>query len=380
MPYRQTLKIPAVALLASCMVPVGTGLAQEASNIPPLEWQTGDTAIEVYGLVNFGALSFDDGEDRTNYGLVGNSNASNRLGIRSDTVLDSGWNVFGNFEFQYVPHASAAVNQLDPDAADYDLDKTDIRKMEVAFISEGFGTFWLGQGSMASDLSSEVDLSGTGAIAYSSVADIGGGLFRTGDGTLSGISTSGAYSNLDGLGRKTRIRYDSPSLGGFRLKTSWGQDVLNDSSDDLYDIAATYEGEFETFVMAGALAWAHDDGNDADIVSGSVSALHPGSGLSLTLAGAGRNADVDSGMGYVKLGWERDFFATGATAFSIDYYNGRDVVNDGSDSASWGLAMVQDVDSWNSEWYLGVRRYDYDDDAADYQDGLATMIGLLVRF
>ncbi|MBU3031050.1 porin [Paracoccus sp. XHP0099] len=356
-------------------------LAQEkTSGIQPLEWVSGNTTIRIYGQIDEGALSFDDGEKTTNYGLVGNKNSSSRLGLRTLTALDSGWDMTGNFEFEYVPHGSTAVDQTDPDEADYDLRKTNIRKMELAFSSDRYGKFWLGQGSMASDGSAKSDLSGTTVIASAAVADIGGGLFRMDDGVLSDISTSDAYSDYNGLGRKMRVRYDSPSFNGFRIMTSFGQDVLAEKDGNYYDIAAHYQGDLEAFDLEGGLAYSRKQAEDIDILSGSVSGLHKASGLNLTLAAAQESAAGDGSYGYVKLGWKRDFFAIGTTALSLDYYTGDDVVEDGSDSQSYGVAMVQRVDRWNTDWYLGLRNYDYDDDTADYQDGLSTMIGFRVQF
>lgn len=380
MSLRPSIRPALLALLAGTALSPTAALADEEKAIPPLKWQTGQTEIVVYGQVNEGALMFDDGQDRTSYGLVANSNSSNRLGIKSNTALDGDATLYGNFEFQYVPHPSASVNQLDPNAANYDLDKTDIRKMEVAYLTDNIGKFWFGQGSMASDGSTEIDLSGTGVIAYSSVSDIGGGLFRMDDGLLSDVSTGSAYSNYDGLGRKMRVRYDTPTFSGFTLSASYGQDVLNDDSADLYDVAARYDRDYGSINLGSALAWSRNDGSDSDIVSGSISGLHEPTGISLTFAAAQKSAGYDSSYGYIKLGWQRDFFTTGTTAFAVDYYSGQDIVNDGSESRSWGLAMVQNVDRWNSQWYLGIRNYEYEDAAADYQDGLATMIGLIVKF
>lgn len=370
-----------ITALATCTLPASAAVAQDFRGIQPLEWTFRDhTTILVYGQINEGVLVFDDGEESTSYGLVGNANSSNRLGITSNTTYDSGWDMFSNIEFEYVPHRSSTVVQTDRYAADYGFDKTNFRKIEIALSSDRYGKFWFGQGSMASDGSAEVDYSSTGVIAYSAVGDIGGGLFRFDDETLSGISTGSAYNNYDGLSRKMRVRYDTPSFAGFTLKTSYGQDVLNDEDASLYDVAATYEREYDTIKVGAALAYAHNDQNDADIVSGSVSGLHAPTGLSLTFAGASHDTDRNASYGYAKLGLERKFFPIGFTAFSIDYYSGKDITIEGSDSSSYAFAMVQNVENWNSQWYVGIRQFSYDDENGEYQDGLSTMAGLRVKF
>ena len=63
-------------------------------------------------------------------------------------------------EAEYQPLPSNTVSQFD-DLPDWDFPATNIRKAEVAFANEHFGKLWLGQGSMASDGSAEVDNSGT---------------------------------------------------------------------------------------------------------------------------------------------------------------------------------------------------------------------------
>ena len=80
----------------------------------------------------------------------------------------------------------------------------------------------------------------------------------------------------------------------------------------------------------------------------------------------------------------RDFVSWGATAMSIDYYDGDDFFVTGdatsSTSKSWGLALVQNVDRANTELWLTLRQYDYSDDVASYEDGQAVFGGARFRF
>lgn len=368
-----------IALSTGCL-PLTAAFAQEDQGIQPFEWSfRDDTLITLYGQINEGVLVFDDGGESTNYGLVNNMNSSNRLGVKSTTGYSNGWELFSNIEIQYVPHPSDGLNQLDKNAANYGFYKTNVRKAEIALSSDTIGKFWLGQGSMATDNITEIDLSGTTVISYSNVRDIGGGLFRFDDGTLSGISTTDAYNNYDGR-REMRVRYDTPTFSGFSLRAAYGQDVLNDESDSIYDVGVYYDGVFSSVELSAGAGYARYDGTDANVYSGSASALHTPTGLSFTVAAGQQDADDDASYGYAKLGWQHDFFSVGTTAFSVDYYDGDGVVDDGSDSQTYAFAMVQDVDYWNTQWYVGVRKYDYDDDTDSYQDGLSTMAGLRVKF
>ena len=277
--------------------------------------------------------------------------------------------------------ASNAVSQFN-EAPDWDFPATNIRKAEVAFANERFGKLWLGQGSMASDGTAEVDNSGTSIIAYSAISDTAGGYFFrfAGDG-LSDVTVGNAFSNLDGLGRKLRVRYDTPTFHGFGLRTSYGEDAFGGSDAPLYDIAATYGGEFDQFDLDAAIGFSRNDGTDTDILSGSISGLHKLSGLSLTLAAGREYSDsVEGRYGFVKLGYQREFFDIGSTAFTVDYYFGHDFAATDSDSTSFGLAAVQNVDEYNLQLWALWRGYDYEDNNGDYDEGQAVFGGALFKF
>ena len=84
--------------------------------------------------------------------------------------------------------------------------------------------------------------------------------------------------------------------------------------------------------------------------------------------------------GYVKLGYQRQFFDIGSTAFSVDYYFGSDIAAAGSDSASIGLAAVQNIDDYNLQLWALWRDHSYEDDAGEYDDGQAVFGGAFSSF
>ncbi len=89
-----------------------------------------------------------------------------------------------------------------------------LRHADLTFEHENFGKFWVGQGAMASDGASGVDLSGTNVIASSAVADSAGGqLLRARNGRLVLSSIDNVFSVDNGLKRKVRFRYDTVDLG-----------------------------------------------------------------------------------------------------------------------------------------------------------------------
>jgi Gram-negative porin len=354
--------------------------AADETAIPKLRIGDDERYLEFYGQINKGLLVFDDGGSTLGYFPVDNGNSSSRAGIRLYGATSEGWSLGGNLEWEWTPYSTNNVNQLNRDDFDWETDL--LRKAEVYLTSENLGKLWLGQGSMASDSTAEVDLSGTSVVGYSLVADMAGGpFFRMDDGQLSSVHVKDAFTNFDGLGRKLRVRYDTPSFAGFSLATSVGTQVVpTETHVTVWDIAARYENTLDDFKVSGAIAYS-EPGDDQQLFDGSISVLHEPTGISLTVAAAYSDEEtVDGRYGYVKLGYQADFFEVGKTAFSVDAYYGEDIAAGGSDNTSFGAQFVQNLDYLQTELYLGVRSYAYDESVAAFDDSVAVLTGARVKF
>ena len=102
--------------------------------------------------------------------------------------------------------------------------------------------------------------------------------------------------------------------------------------------------QFDDFKVSGAIAYS-EPSVDQQLFDGSISILHDPSGISLTVAAAYSDEAIDDGRyGYVKLGYQTDFFEVGKTAMSVDAYYGEDIAANGSDSTSFGAQLVQNLD------------------------------------
>jgi Gram-negative porin len=393
MRYQRHLPVAAMVSLASLAFAMPTA-AQELTKpkeaasqssetlIPKLRWGDDQHYLEFYGQINKGLLVFDDGGSTLGYFPVDNGNSSSRVGLRLYGAINEGWSLGGNLEWEWTPYSTNHVNQLNRDDFDWDADL--LRKAEFYLESKQYGKLWLGQGSMASDTTAEVDLSGTSVVGYSLVADMAGGpFFRMTDGQLSSVEVKDAFTNFDGLGRKLRVRYDTPKFAGFSLATSVGTQVVPDETHNtVWDVAARYESTIEDYKIAGAVAYSRPD-EDADdsLFDGSISILHEPTGLSLTLAAAYSDEEtVDGRYGYVKLGYQTDLFEVGKTAFSVDTYFGEDIADSSTDSTSFGAQLVQNLDYYQTELYLGVRSYSYEEAVADIDDSYAVLAGARVKF
>ena len=128
----------------------------------------GGGSVLLYGQFDPAYLIFDDGVD--SYGnLVDNVNSNSRFGL--DFTQQYGENTFRfNFESAFGFRGSAGVSQVFK-VDEFDWDRTNIRKVDFSLKTPMYGTFYVGQGSMATDGVAESDLSGTTLVTYSSISD-----------------------------------------------------------------------------------------------------------------------------------------------------------------------------------------------------------------
>ena len=344
----------------------------------PREMQSGmdQVRLTVSGQVNRGILVTDDG-DETDVFFVDNDNSSTRIRLIGDARFNEDISVGSVIEVQFESNSTADVSQN----AQRNVGANNFteRKLEVFADSKTYGRLWLGQGDTASNGTSEVDLSGTGVVGYSSVADLAGGIQFQEDGVLSGVSIGDAFSNLDGLSRDDRIRYDTPVISGAKLSASA-------IADARWDVALRYARElFGAHEFEAAIAYADVD-DDFDQISGSVSLLLGDiiPGANVTFAAGNQDSDTagvnDANFLYGKVGYLFSPFSIGDTALAIDYYYGEDIDANGDESASIGLLAVQNIDRIGTEVYAGLRNHELDRGGEDFDDIQALLFGARLKF
>ena len=362
--------------------------------VPPavVRNQNGDkVALKLYGHMNRAYLFADDGDSSDSY-FVDNDNSSSRMGAIATARVTDDVSFGGQFEFEYQSNPSNVVNQDDKNPGDSgDGVGFDERVVEATVTSQRFGKLYLGKGYTASDGTSEVDLSGTSVVAYSSIVDMAGGIrfYDDDTNTLSSTNIGDAFDNFDGLSRRNRLRYDSPNFWGFSLQGS----VLSDGGDVALKYAAKW-GDNWKFAAAASYANPQAQRNDIDDqFSGSASILHS-SGLNLTLAGAladlrhdeenpdGSSRSDDPKYMYAKLGYRSNLFKFGETRFSVDFARSDDRDQDRDEATSIGAAIVQDLSQWGMEYYLGYRWHELDreEGSTDFDNINAVMSGVRVKF
>lgn len=345
---------------------------------PVYETGSGGT-FTYYGQFNPAFTSFDDGQETTDQ-FADNESSSSRVGFRIVQPFGANELTF-RFETALGFGATDEFSQTsEPDNIDWQ--RTSLRHVDFIYKTATFGTFYLGQGSMASDGIGDRDLSGTGLASSVSIGDIAGSFeLRDSAGALTGIEVGDVFSNFDGT-RAGRIRYDTPDFSGFVVSVAYGENILTEGSEDEFmDIGLGYESEIGGTEIEAGLGYQvreRPGSSDREDVFGSVS-VKLQSGVSFTFAAGDR--DTAGNYVFAKVGYEADWWSVGSTAVSFDIYSASDSVSDGDSSDSFGVALVQDFDRQDIEAYIGYRDYSYEDTSAtSFQDASSFIIGARWRF
>lgn len=338
--------------------------------------------VTLYGQLNRAMMYVDDGNQDT-WRHVDADVSGSRFGIKARKTINSDLTLGGRFEVEYQPNGS---NFMSMEVDDHD-DGLRKRHIDISLASRRFGKLSLGQGDTASNATSEADLSGVKISgAHVGVHDLPASFVfhnkTAADYTTATGSVESFFSSMDGLSRRDRLRYDSPSLQGVTVSGSLTEKNGN-------DLALRFQHSFTSLKIKTALAYAHPGrGADYEQTNGSLALRHD-SGLSLTLAG-GRlhyqdDIDRNASFAYGKLAYERDFWVMGSSAFGADYGRWNDLAHSavhGDEAQSYGLGLVQNVQDWSTELYSAYRIYSLKRSrtTAEYDDIKVFWTGLRLRF
>lgn len=337
---------------------------------------TDKLVLALAGQVNRAVLFADDGIDAEVF-HVDNDASSTRIRLIGAAQLTDQISAGSQIEVQFESNSSAAVTiRQDAPAGP---DNFTERKLEVYLDHDRGGRLWLGQGDTASNGSSEIDLSGTAVVGYSDLATFAGGLeFRNEATNAFGPSIGAVFSNMDGLSRDDRARYDTPLIAGF-------QGSVSHVDGGSWDVAGTYTRELPNGMkVAAALAYANASSRQGfQQYNGSASVLLP-NGFSVTGAAGARSLDVQPGRDpffyYAKLGYAFRALPFGTTVISADYAFAEDVAQNGDEFTGFGVQAVQNLDDAATELYIGARMHELERPGASFDDIFAVMAGVRVKF
>ena len=337
-----------------------------------------NTKLSISGQINRMVMYADSG-DEGRWFQADNDESSTRLRFVGSTALDAEWSAGTKLEVQFESNSSNDVtfNQNTTAAGSNSFTQ---RIIALYFASKRVGKLTLGQSDAASNGVTELDLSRTVVIASADSKSLGGSLefHRSGtNGTGSGTTIGETFNNLDGLDRDDLIRYDTPTIAGAKLSTSW-------VDGDEFDVALRYGRDFEGTELALVLGyWDAGPTSQKDGYGGALSVALP-FGTSLTGAYAEEDLEATGRESeqywYAKLGHVLDLTPLGATALSLDYMATEDQDANGNEGTSYSLAGVQFLDRIGTEIYATFRWFDVDLPAIATDDIALAAIGARVKF
>ncbi|MCB1506042.1 MAG: porin [Hyphomicrobiaceae bacterium] len=367
-------------------------------------------SLTVSGWVNEAVLFWDDGVETNTY-QVTHMVAQTRFRLVGSAKIDE------DLSAGYIIELGVAGSRSDGvDAANDDNGSgVGVRHSAWYLQSKRLGKMTVGQFSTATDGLIDSHVANIGHFdSENAAAMVGSFRLRRADGTtgpqlrnmMGGTSTDSAQ--IGEGNRMNVVRYDSPSLQGFTLSASWGE-------DDQWDVALRYAGEFNGVKLAmnvGYQQWRDGNNDERNCLTGGAGdpdkacsqfgvfggLLHAPTGLFVE-AGYGirwdDNAtavqDDTSTQWFVIAGIERKWFPLGKTTFFGEYQawdigatQGTIATFDNSDMRAWGLGINQQIDAAAMDLYLHYRNYDGDstlrNTTTEYQNFHQLMAGGRIQF
>jgi predicted porin len=350
-------------------------------------------SLQIYGQVNKALLIWDDGVDSDAY-VVDGSASSSRIGLKGKAQISAGWTAGYNIEFEIGDAQSHLVNNSkngDDNGAGLTL-----RQNNFFIENVNLGRLTVGHQSVTAEGAYEVVVANSGT---SSAVVNGNSLhFRYKNGTFSPYTLGNWGNNLDpndpfNSGNDV-VRYDSPSIYGFILSASWGD-------NDYADVALRFKKDFGTVRLAAAVAYQWDNqevkGNgvdDSETFGGSISAMHMPTGLYASFQASKREYEGDANnahentMWYVQAGIERRMMSYGATTIYGEYgeYDHEAVVSKThyeEDLTRWGFGLNQKIDAASMDIYAHATFWNLDakePGVTDPEDISTVMLGSKLSF
>jgi hypothetical protein len=185
-----------------------------------------------------------------------------------------------------------------------------------------------------------------------------------------------AFNNeFDGT-RQDRIRYDTPSFGGFKVTASH-------ANDDRIDYALRYGGNFNGIKVKGAIGQTQNDSNSQESeTKGSIGASFPmGLNVQFALAEKSRAGRNDPTANYVRVGYRMKNMGMGETRVGVSLHNVEDNAANGDDYQTLNFAVVQVIEPLGAELYGAYSNISLDRTAtANIEDIDIVTVGLRVNF
>jgi hypothetical protein len=431
---------------------------------------TRKVSLTISGQISQQLMFWDDGVRNDMY-ISGPTQSNSRWRFTGQAKISPEVSAGFLYEFEAFGSQSSAQNQVNgngipglppspggpagvaPTGDDAGASHTSLREALAWIEHSRLGRITIGHGSTAANNAILVDLSGKGMAASNDVRLHSSG-FRLNSRTLAAINpASGGYlssgtwgaffqgSSGDWLNeRNEHIQYRTPTLAGFSLGASFGE-------DNYWDVESRYSGEFngvriasrlgysvrsEYNTTAGAMTCSGQCEKHLEQLAGSLSVRHMPTGLFFTGAAGWREMHRQDGVGfrfanddgdvtiqlpnrqdfkssffYLSGGVARNMTGLGDTVFYGEYSEWKGNAQDTNLTAQlgglgpfdsiqlsafggpndklthWGIGIVQHVDAAAMEFWLAYKNYAIRGpmhDIAQFEDLHLLTVGTRIRF
>jgi hypothetical protein len=355
-------------------------------------------SLTISGWVNSGIFIWDDGVDSDAYVVSDNgATLGSRFTFSGAAKINSRWSAGYNITIEAQSGdpflgdtLSAGVGT--PVASQNNDDSTNLAILySYMYIkSEELGTISIGKQSQATDNISIVDLSGT--LFNTNNVLFRGNNFNIRNSAGANIGAWGTQIGCTGIGTDCHgdplnvIKYDSPTVGGFTVSASWGE-------DDFWDVALKYAGQFGDFKVAAAAGyskWGQDDYfrhigvtgvGESEVFEAGGSVMHVPTGIFVAGTYSQQEADnsvgvqiIDSDAWYVKAGIKQKWNSLGQTAIYGEYAD----YNDGTVDR-YGVGIHQWIDAASMQVYANWTHLE-DNVLVDAEDFDSFTLGAVIFF
>jgi len=349
-------------------------------------WNGGNkNKVVMSGRIHRGLLYADDGQSDGLFNTGGGTTSTRLRWIATGQVNES-VSVKGLIEMDTPKSANQSGASLGTAGAGTNrsiagASAWGIRHMDIKFSHKTMGAFSIGQGNTASNGRSEVNFLGTGNVAINGT-NFGDGFDFVNSTTKasSGVSIGDIFTNMDGLSRNDRIRYDLPSISGLNLAVSYvdGGNV---------DMGAGYSAKFGSVSVQAAAQYnntAATTTTDQSQWSASAAIKHD-SGLNLALLYGQTDTNavgVDATVWAATVGYNAKLNSMGQTGLSAGYQSNTDANSTkGTDGTVWTVAAQQNIDAIGSALWIAYKNFDYDTSGSTNFDDISVVYaGATVNF
>ncbi len=360
-------------------------------------------SLTISGWVNEAVFLWDDGTERNAY--VGtNSLEQSRVKLQGEAKIDGDWSAGYTLEVGVAGHPSNQWDQTGPGSTSTTPTSQDnalvVRKSNWWIKNKDVGKLTVGlEGSATYHLLDDADGANTRNYSDYEAAAVAQGRFFVRNSVGGLINSGGNLRWSDVLrgpnnaspgqdSRRNIVRYDSPTIMGFTLTASWGE-------DDQAAGALTYKGEIGDFNIVAKAGYekntdegsssCHGGAKNQDCewwgIAGTI--MHKPTGLYVyggyaedqdntrgELVAAAQQALVqeDDRTWFIQAGIEQKWMSLGKTTLFGEYrndqagsnVNGATIRTQSADLDFWAAGIVQNVDAAAMDLYLIYRHADGD--------------------